>query len=594
MQKKDIKELVNNLDYAFQPIINPNTGITFAFEALLRGFEKIDYVSANDFFDDCHKHGTLGTVEIFLRKKMFEKFASIPFHKQVKLFYNYDYRINDIDGNGFKYFLKLFDKYGVNPDMFCLEISEKNRIESIGEFKLFLRGLRQKRINIALDDFGAGYAGLEIFYYSDPNYLKFDRFLIEKIDSDFKKKSFCSHILGLTKLLGIFSVAEGIESINEFNVCREIGFELVQGFFIQEPSTSAEDLKLCHENIRKNNRSNRRRTRNDSELISREIKKLETISINDSLTDVIKKFHNFENHHFFPVLDSNDFPLGIIHEKHLKRYLYSPFGQDLLKYKKILDAIENFIYPCPISDINTKQEKILEIIVNNPDCEGVLIIRDLKYEGFLTAKSLLNIINENNLKEARELNPLTKLPGNMLIDKFIYRAYYKKRSVFYIIYFDFDYFKPFNDRFGFRQGDRVISLFADMLRKAFNAENHFIGHIGGDDFFLGIEDEGENLEKYREKTANLIEKFSGSVSSFYSAEECRDRRYVSKDRLGNICSFPLLSATAIIMELPKGKRLLTIDELAAKIASLKKEARISSKKVDVFSLSGYVGDTQLI
>ena len=49
---------------------------------------------------------------------------------------------------------------------------------------------------------GPDYAGLEIFYYSDPNFLKFDRFLIENIDSDIKKRTFGYHILNLTKING--------------------------------------------------------------------------------------------------------------------------------------------------------------------------------------------------------------------------------------------------------------------------------------------------------------------------------------------------------------------------------------------------------
>jgi EAL domain-containing protein (putative c-di-GMP-specific phosphodiesterase class I)/GGDEF domain-containing protein len=581
-----LKHIINNLDYAFQPIVNPNTGRTFGFEALLRGFEKLEFGNIDDFFYSCYTNKILNKVEILLRKKLIEKFVKIPFHKQIKLFYNYDYRINKIDLNEFRFLQALLKKHDISHDMFCIEISEKNRIESLADFKIFLNNAKKKKINIALDDFGAGYAGLEIFYYSDPNYLKFDRFLINNIDKDVKKKLFCSHILNLTKLLGVFSIAESIETINEFNVCKEIGFELIQGFFVQEPTTDINRLKLYYDNIKILNKRNRRRNpKNDAELISKEIIKLEAISINDNLSDIIRIFHKNENYHFLPVVDSNNFPIGIIHEKKLKKYLFSPFGQDLLKYKKVTDSIEFFLNACPISDINTKQEKIMELFVNNPECEGVLIIKNLKYEGFLTAKSLLNIINEYNLKQARELNPLTKLPGNILIDKYLDKVYKKKKSIFYIFYFDLDNFKPFNDKFGFRQGDRVLTLFADLLRKRFSMSNHFVGHIGGDDFFLGIEETEYNPEKYKRLIADLFDKFSNAIYSFYPIEDCNNGYYISEDRLGNITTFPLLSATAIILEIQKGKRPLSKDQLIIKIAELKKEAKVSKNIISFINLS---------
>ena len=53
-------------------------------------------------------------------------------------------------------------------------------------------------------------------------------------------------------------------------------------------------------------------------------------------------------------------------------------------------------------------------------------------------------------------------------------------------YFDFDNFKPYNDRYGFRQGDRTILLFSDILKKTSGANKFFAGHIGGDDFFAGF------------------------------------------------------------------------------------------------------------
>lgn len=55
-----------------------------------------------------------------------------------------------------------------------------------------------------------------------------------------------------------------------------------------------------------------------------------------------------------------------------------------------------------------------------------------------------------------------------------------------LVSFDLDNFKPFNDFYGFRQGDRVILPLAELMCRAFGAGDAFLGHVGGDDFLAGM------------------------------------------------------------------------------------------------------------
>ena len=79
------------------------------------------------------------------------------------------------------------------------------------------------------------------------------------------------------------------------------------------------------------------------------------------------------------------------------------------------------------------------------------IVRDNQYMGILTTNSLLKIINEKNLSQARNQNPLTKLPGNTLIHEYFSTSLADRTSSYLLVYFDFDHFKPFNDTYGFPQ-----------------------------------------------------------------------------------------------------------------------------------------------
>ncbi len=89
------------------------------------------------------------------------------------------------------------------------------------------------------------------------------------------------------------------------------------------------------------------------------------------------------------------------------------------------------------------------------------------------------------LRQAQSQNPLTHLPANDAILDFIGRAAADRSVNHAFCHLDFNNFKPFNDVYGFHVGDRAIIMFAELLRAEFGHDNAFVGHIGGDDFFVG-------------------------------------------------------------------------------------------------------------
>ncbi|HPO48719.1 MAG TPA: GGDEF domain-containing protein [Spirochaetota bacterium] len=577
--KKRIKEV----DFAFQPIVNPLTGLTFAVEALLRNTDKIGFENISDFFDEAYDERQIFLLDLELREKAIKKFCNIDFYKKIKLFYNYDPRILEMNEYRLGETESILTKYDLEKDQICFEINEKYRVNSIKSLKFFINKLKERGIYIALDDFGSGFAGFELFYHSEPNFLKFDRFLISEINNDIKKKSFCAHIINLCKILNVTVIGEGVENEKEFLTCKELGFDLIQGYFIQKPTKEVADLKYFFDDIKELEQKNKRKKSNDSYLIFKEIIKLDTISVNDGVKILFEKFHDKLSYNFFPVIDTTGYPLGIIREKDTKQYVYSPYGKDLLLNKSMNKSLNKFITICPTLDIKTPQDKILEVFVNNPESEGIIITENTKYVGFLNAKSLLNILNEKNITYARETNPLTKLPGNILINQYILDSFEENEYYYYFIYFDFDNFKPFNDKFGFRQGDRAITLFADILKKSYDKED-FIGHIGGDDFFVGVKKKENAKTEIIVEIKKLIDKFTDGISSFYSKEEFVRGFYSSVDRSGIRKRFALLSVSSAIIEISKNSNNITQDDISLKLAELKKEAKRSRERISFFSL----------
>lgn len=564
------------VDFALQPIVHPVTGVLFGVEALLRGFEKAGYANPQGFFDDAFADDALFFVDTSLREKAIAQFKRIAFHDKLILFYNYDPRILEMPDYRPGVTERLMTNFDLRPGQICFEINEKYPIDSHEILKGFTRNMKERGIKIALDDFGSGFAGMELFYHADPEFLKFDRFLISRIENDSRKKNICAHLVALCRMQGVTTIAEGIETAAEFSVCKDLGFDLIQGFFIQAPETDTTVLPFIYERIRAAADLGQRRRLNDAELIRREIIPIDTIAIDDDVRVLLDKFHDQQVFNFFPALDDQRRPLGIVHEKTIKQYVYSPYGRELLANKSVTKGLRNFITPSPVADINTPQDKILEIFLANPDSEGVVIVQNTEYFGFLNAKSLLNLIHEKSLALARDMNPLTRLPGNTVIHRFISEALKHAGTFCYFAYFDFDHFKPFNDRYGFRQGDRAILLFAGILRRLVPPD-FLIGHVGGDDFFVGYESAIRCADEVIRVIENLQAGFDHEVKPFFSPEERAQGYYTSTDRENQATKFPILSISAAIVELEPGKKPENPEDISMLLARLKKDAKNSKR-----------------
>ncbi len=148
-----------------------------------------------------------------------------------------------------------------------------------------------------------------------------------------------------------------------------------------------------------------------------------------------------------------------------------------------------------------------------------------------------------------------------------------------LLYLDLDNFKPFNDHSGFRQGDRVIIMLAELITlrtKQYDPEI-FVGHVGGDDFFVGFQYKTENeLNSFRSMVYSFVQEFQEDALTFYTPEEKKQRYIVARDRSGRIARVGLLRASAGILVLPDGLSGYTEETLFQEIALVKHESKADS------------------
>lgn len=240
------------IDMAFQPIVNIHTGEIFAVESLLRNYKDAGFHSIDAFFDKAYQDGVLFNVDIVLREKTLRKIKPIyEKNNDLILFYNIDNRILEMEDYENGLTKKILTNNGYERDFITFEISEKYEFKSFVEAQTIFNLYSEQGFNIALDDFGTGFSGLKMLYYLNPQYIKIDRFFISDILTDGKKKLFVSSIVELAKKLKIEVLAEGVETEDELQVCKEIGCNLVQGYFIQRPTLNIDELKIEYQNMEK-------------------------------------------------------------------------------------------------------------------------------------------------------------------------------------------------------------------------------------------------------------------------------------------------------------------------------------------------------
>jgi len=116
-----------------------------------------------------------------------------------------------------------------------LEITERAALDDVSDARERIARLRAQGYRIAVDDLGAGYAGLTSFVTLEPELIKLDMSLIRGIDQNPTKRSLVRSVTTLCKELGLLVVAEGVETRAERDVVVECGCDLVQGYLLAKP-----------------------------------------------------------------------------------------------------------------------------------------------------------------------------------------------------------------------------------------------------------------------------------------------------------------------------------------------------------------------
>ena len=129
-----------------------------------------------------------------------------------------------------------------DPSRLMFEFTESEKITDTTHVENIVASYKAMGFTTALDDFGAGYAGLTLLARFQPDLIKIDMDLIRNIDRSAAKQAIVKGLIQISAALNIQILAEGVETADELHVLRNAGIRLFQGYLF----ATTDDRNLCH------------------------------------------------------------------------------------------------------------------------------------------------------------------------------------------------------------------------------------------------------------------------------------------------------------------------------------------------------------
>lgn len=212
---------------AFQPIVGWRDRRIFGYEALMRSDEPLMKNPA-EMLDAAERLGRLRELGRAVRSRVATAAPECP--PGVKLFVN----LHSADLEDEQLYLPDAPLSKI-ADRVVLEITERASLSGVKNVSSCVSKLKALGFEIAIDDLGAGYAGLTSFAQLEPEIVKLDMSLVRSVDSDSRRQSIVRSMKQLSDELGILVVAEGVETVGERDALAELGCDLLQGYLFARP-----------------------------------------------------------------------------------------------------------------------------------------------------------------------------------------------------------------------------------------------------------------------------------------------------------------------------------------------------------------------
>jgi len=228
-QCRNADPLPFDFSYAFQPIVDTDARKVFAHEALVRGpaGEPASTVLSRITADNRY------SFDQACREKAIRIAASLNLtsHLSINFLPNAIYRAEVC----IRSTLQAAERYGFPVERIIFETVEGEQVSDGKWLAEILSEYKRIGFKTAIDDFGAGFAGLNLLADFQPDMVKLDMALIRGIDQSPPRRAIVAGVVSMCAQLGIHVIAEGIETRDEAHCLSDLGIRLMQGYWFGRP-----------------------------------------------------------------------------------------------------------------------------------------------------------------------------------------------------------------------------------------------------------------------------------------------------------------------------------------------------------------------
>jgi diguanylate cyclase (GGDEF)-like protein len=525
----------------FQPILDVARSSIVAHEGLVRGPADSALHLPGALFPAAGAAGLTNELEFAAASVIFTAYAQS--RNANLLFVNFSARsITHLGSDrGRREFQDTLLRCQMPARSLVIEITEHERVEDHQILAHAIQFIRSLGVSIALDDFGDGKSSLRLWAELQPEYLKIDRYFCHGIHSDGKKVQTVKAMLQLAENFGSRVIAEGIEDTADLRVVRDLGVSFVQGYATgrphEQPATSIaaaalavlaeRDIAVFPE---------LRRVSQFAPKAGRLLIEAPALTAASSNQKVLELFQAHPQLHAIAVVDEKR-PIGLVNRRRFTENYMLPYYPEIYGRK----SCTTFMDPDPVViEISQPIEDLVQVLTSDDQRylnDGFVLVDAGNYVGLGTAEQLVRSVTELRIEAARHANPLTFLPGNIPISEHI-RRLLAGNGGFGATYCDLNNFKPFNDQFGYWQGDKMIRLLASIIISECDPQRDFAGHVGGDDFVVLFQS-----ADWEARCMRIISHFNTAALTLFD-QKTRSRGFIeAEDRKGNYSTFPLTTVS---------------------------------------------------
>ena len=393
--------------------------------------------------------------------------------------------------------LQTVERYHLPPASLHLEITERAYMESPGQMSQTVEQLRKLGFEIEMDDFGQGYASLNMFNQMAIDALKLDMNSLKDEGKRHMNQGILRFIMSLARWMGLSIVAEGVETEEEMEQLREIGCDYGQGYYFAKPMTRWDFEELLKQKQRGARPYLANAMRED---------KGQTILVVDTEEEYRRQVREtFGNRYrIMEAADARTALRCLSSQEYTIAAVVLSLSQDREDGLAVLDMLrgEKAVWKIPVIVTAQPDEQLEELALERgaddfmckPYTQNSLRQRMLRLVGITTSRE-----RERMLKDEASRDYLTGLLNRRGLQASV-KAMGEEDMPLAIYLFDLDNLKQINDTYGHGEGDRAIKLFSEVLRHHTRSTD-VLARYGGDEFVAVIRRMGtwESVQKKGEE-----------------------------------------------------------------------------------------------